>query len=70
MTELDQESFREAAGLCVDLVESDFSQLLDGSLDSPTALDHVCAALIRNGALEGERLDLWTNLAAPTRGKC
>lgn len=69
MTELDQADFRRAAELCLDLIQSDYGERLDWSLDSLTVLDDVCGALTAQGALGGERLDLWTNLTGSYTGE-
>jgi hypothetical protein len=50
------------AAECVSLVAAEFGRTLDGELDSLAELDDVCAQLLADGPLTGERLELWWKL--------
>jgi hypothetical protein len=62
MMAADADAMREIATECVDLVETKFAVTLDWSLGSLEQVDAACAALLADGPLAGERLDLWWNL--------
>jgi hypothetical protein len=57
------------AAECVALVGAEYSVRLDWSLDSLAELDDVCATLLAEGPLSGERLDLWWKLIGAYTGE-
>ena len=63
------EELRRAAEECVALVASSQGRELDWSLDSLEVLDAVCADLVAEGPLEGDRLRLWRLLAGAYTGE-
>jgi hypothetical protein len=69
MAEADSEVVRHVANECVGLVAEQFGVSLDPSLDSLTALDAVCSALLAEGPLAGPRLDLWRKLVGAYTGE-
>jgi hypothetical protein len=60
---------RFVAEQCVSLVDSEFSEQLDWSLDSLGTLDSVCTALLADGPLPEARLDLWWKLIGAYTGE-
>ncbi|MFI9385816.1 hypothetical protein [Kutzneria sp. NPDC052558] len=60
---------RFVAEQCVSLVADQFSQQLDWTLDSLTALDDVCARLLADGPLPESRLELWWQLVGAYTGE-
>jgi hypothetical protein len=69
MTAVDQEGLRELAAQCMALVAADFGRHLDWSVASLSELDEVCAELLADGPLQGERLDLWWKLIGAYTGE-
>ncbi len=69
MTAADQEGLRELAAQCMALVAADFGRHLDWSVASLSELDEVCAELLADGPLQGERLDLWWKLIGAYTGE-
>ena len=57
--EPDADAMRGAAQECADLVARDHGRTLDWSPASLDVLDAVCADLVADGPLTGERLRLW-----------
>ena len=62
-------SLRDIAMECVGLVAAQFGRDLDWSLASLGELDAVCAELLSEGPLEGQRLDLWWKLVGAYTGE-
>ncbi len=60
---------RRLASECVDLVANQHRRRLDWSLESLSVLDEVCAELLADGPLDGERLDLWWRLVGAYTGE-
>jgi hypothetical protein len=54
---------------CVGLVEERFGRRLDWSLESLAELDAVCDALLTDGPLPEERLELWWKLIGAYTGE-
>lgn len=69
MSDVDREGLHEIAANCVALVEKNFGEHLDWSLESLEVLDHVCVDLIREGPLSDKRLDLWSKLVGAYLGE-
>ena len=69
MSEPDPEFLQTLANECVDLVARQFGHQLDWSPESLTMLDQVCADLLTDGALTGERRDLWWQLIGAYTGE-
>jgi hypothetical protein len=65
----DAERMQGIAAQCVRLVGEDFGWELDWSLASLGVLDDVCARLVADGPLAGERLELWAKLAGAYTGE-
>ncbi|WP_394619947.1 hypothetical protein JNUCC0626_12840 [Lentzea sp. JNUCC 0626] len=63
------DSLREVASQCVGLVAAQFGRDLDWSLASLDELDAVCAELLSDGPLDGQRLDLWWKLIGAYTGE-
>jgi hypothetical protein len=66
MSAPDPAYLRTLAGECVDLVSAQFGPQLDWSPESLSTLDEVCAELLVDGPLTGERLDLWWKVIGVT----
>jgi hypothetical protein len=60
---------RNVAMECVGLVAAQFGRDLDWSLISLGELDAVCAELLSEGPLDGQRLDLWWKLVGAYTGE-
>ncbi|MGW0930305.1 hypothetical protein [Streptomyces sp. NPDC002644] len=54
---------------CVELVEERFGRRLDWSLDSLGELDGACHALLAEGPLAEERMELWWKLVGAYTGE-
>lgn len=65
----DAQSLRHVAQECVTLVAREHGHELDWSLESLEALDAVCADLVADGPLAGDRLRLWGMLAGAYTGE-
>lgn len=65
----DPEAMRHIAAECVTLVGEQFGRHLDWSVESLTELDEVCTALLADGPLAGQRLDLWWELIGAYTGE-
>ena len=65
----DAEAMQEIAAQCVRLVGEEFGRELDWSLASLGVLDDVCAMLVADGPLRGQRLELWAQLAGAYTGE-
>jgi hypothetical protein len=65
----DAEAMQEIAAQCVRLVGEEFGRELDWSLASLGVLDDVCATLVADGPLRGQRLELWAQLAGAYTGE-
>ena len=65
----DPQELRDVAAECVALVAQDHGRELDWSLESLTELDAVCAELVADGPLAGDRLALWRTLAGAYTGE-
>jgi hypothetical protein len=57
------------AAECMTLVSEQYSRDLDWSVESLIELDEVCAALLADGPLVGERLELWWKLVGAYTGE-
>jgi len=57
------------AAECVSLVATQFGRKLDWSVASLDELDGVCAELLAEGPLEGQRFDLWWKLIGAYTGE-
>jgi hypothetical protein len=66
---MDAAALRRIAEHCVTLVSEQFGRHLDWSMSSLTELDGVCADLLADGPLTGERLELWSELAGAYTGE-
>jgi hypothetical protein len=62
-------SLRDVAMKCLDLVAAQFGRDLDWTLTSLDDLDAVCAELLSEGQLDGQRLDLWWKLVGAYTGE-
>ncbi|MEY9841884.1 hypothetical protein [Streptacidiphilus sp. EB103A] len=62
-------SLESIATECVDLVATRFGRHLDWSVESLAELDAVCADLLAEGPLAGQRLDLWWKLIGAYTGE-
>ncbi|ADJ44711.1 hypothetical protein AMES_2886 [Amycolatopsis mediterranei S699] len=60
---------RNVATGCVGLVATRFGRQLDWSLNSLGELDAVCAELLSEGSLDGQRFDLWWKLIGAYTGE-
>jgi hypothetical protein len=60
---------RNIAADCVRLVATEFGRELDWSLASLDELDGVCAELLAEAPLEGQRFDLWWKLIGAYTGE-
>ena len=60
---------RDIAMECVGLVAAQFGRDLDWSVTSLSELDEVCAELLSDGPLDGQRLDLWWKLVGAYTGE-
>jgi len=69
MTIEDDGGLRRAAAGCVTLADRQFGRHLDWSLASMDELDAVCADLLADGPLDGQRLDLWWKLIGAYSGE-
>lgn len=65
----DAGALRHVAEECVTLVAQEHGHRLDWSLESLEALDGVCAGLVAEGPLAGDRLRLWRMLAGAYTGE-
>ena len=65
----DPQELRDVAAECVTLVAGAYGRELDWSLESLEALDAVCAELVADGPLAGDRLALWRTLAGAYTGE-
>jgi hypothetical protein len=65
----DPAAMRRIAGDCVKLVSEQFGRQLEWSMASLAQLDDVCAALLADGPLTGQRLDLWWKLVGAYTGE-
>jgi hypothetical protein len=65
----DPEAMRRVAAECVRLVGEQFGRQLDWSLASLAELDDICAALLVDGPLSGQRLNLWWTLIGAYTGE-
>jgi hypothetical protein len=65
----DPEAMRGVAAECVRLVAEQFGRQLDWSIASLGELDEVCAALLADGPLAGQRLELWWKLVGAYTGE-
>jgi hypothetical protein len=65
----DPRELRDVAAECVTLVAEAHARELDWSLESLEALDAVCAELVAEGPLRGDRLRLWRTLAGAYTGE-
>ncbi len=55
-----QRYLQRLAAECVQLMENQYDRQPDWSPESHSVLDEVCAPLLADGPLTGERLDLWS----------
>jgi hypothetical protein len=69
MTIEDDGGLRRVADECVTLADRQFGRYLDWSLASMEELDAVCADLLADGPLDGQRLDLWWKLIGAYSGE-
>ncbi|MEV4756730.1 hypothetical protein AB0J86_16665 [Micromonospora sp. NPDC049559] len=69
MSPPDATYLRALADECVDLVSRQFSRRLDWSPESLSTLDEICAELLADGPLVGERRDLWWQLIGAYTGE-
>ncbi|HEV2370672.1 MAG TPA: hypothetical protein VGS19_00770 [Streptosporangiaceae bacterium] len=69
MANPDSEALQRIADQCVALVEDQFGQRLDWSVESLTELDCVCEQLLADGPLAAQRLDLWWKLIGAYTGE-
>src|SRR5690348_2950432 len=69
MTIEDDGGLRRVAAECVTLADRQFGRHLDWSLASMDELDAVCADLLADGPLDGQRLDLWWKLIGAYSGE-
>jgi hypothetical protein len=65
----DARALRHVAEECVTLVAQEHGHELDWSPESLEALDAVCAELVAEGPLAGDRLRLWRMLAGAYTGE-
>jgi hypothetical protein len=65
----DPEAMQRIAGECVKLVSEQFGRQLEWSVAGLAELDEVCAALLADGPLTGQRLDLWWKLVGAYTGE-
>jgi hypothetical protein len=65
----DPAAMRRIATECVKLVREQFGRQLEWSTASLAELDDVCAALLADGPLTGQRLDLWWKLVGAYTGE-
>ncbi|SHG81564.1 hypothetical protein [Streptoalloteichus hindustanus] len=69
MTTVPVATLRLFAEECVSLVSAQFGRQLDWSVDSLGELDDVCAALLADGPLTEERMDLWWKVIGAYTGE-
>ena len=65
----DRADLEHVASECVTLVAGEFDRHLDWSLASLDDLDAVCADLLADGPLGGQRLDRWWKLIGAYTGE-
>jgi hypothetical protein len=66
---VDRQGLLTIASECVDLVEAEFGETLDWSVDSLETLDLVCDRLIASGPLSEDRRALWWKLVGAYVGE-
>ncbi|GAA4545763.1 hypothetical protein [Amycolatopsis samaneae] len=69
MTTVPSEALRGLASECVTVVAQQHNRELDWTVRSLAELDAVCAELLADGPLAGERLELWWKLVGAYTGE-